>query len=357
MEKVKTKQRLDEIVFIRPVAILFILIGHCFCIYSGAWDVPKGLVIPEFVTRLYSGVSPFFIYTSLPLFVLVSGYITAFQEANCKVKIHAKKFIWKKFKRLIIPCIFFSVLYLLLLQFNEFKSKSFISVILYVINGAGHLWFLSMLFCVSVIGYFIMPYVKRYYIWFIVGFILLFSVYSLYDLPLGVAQTPFYLPFYILGFYLFNYRERLIAWVRAQKLFLVKIILILVCLFGLFAVLKSGLLRFLPDCDVTIALWIRWLIGYCGAVCLFLFGLRVSSYRESFIVKSIDSISKYSFPIYIYHQFILLIVFEYSIFRFYMDWANLHPYIFPLLTFVLVLLFSLLLSYLTYLTKIGRRFL
>ena len=54
-------------------------------------------------------------------------------------------FVWKKFKRLIIPCFVFGIVYYLLFRFNAARFTWRVAF-WRVANGIGHLWFLPMLF-------------------------------------------------------------------------------------------------------------------------------------------------------------------------------------------------------------------
>lgn len=81
----------------------------------------------------------------LETFVFISGYILGFQ-VNKKGDGYIRKanpFLTKKIKRLILPSITFSIIYVFL--FNRY-DKSLPSIVYDVLSGVGHMWFLPMLF-------------------------------------------------------------------------------------------------------------------------------------------------------------------------------------------------------------------
>ncbi|WP_459186839.1 hypothetical protein ACGE0T_11805 [Parabacteroides sp. APC149_11_2_Y6] len=71
------KEGLNEVYIIRPILILCIVIGHSFAIYSGAWENVEALT--ENVPLVYKWLNPFFISFTLQAFVVISGYLFAYQ--------------------------------------------------------------------------------------------------------------------------------------------------------------------------------------------------------------------------------------------------------------------------------------
>lgn len=143
------KKYLPEVVFIRLLLIVLLVLYHSFALYCGGWEpLPNQEMIPA-----YWWIGKAAYSFMLPAFVFISGYVYGFQVRTKGVQILTfKKTVYGKFKRLIIPSIVFSLLYLLVL--GDITQP--ITTTLYgLINGVGHMWFLPMLFwcfvCVFII--------------------------------------------------------------------------------------------------------------------------------------------------------------------------------------------------------------
>ena len=137
------EQRLNEIVFLRPVLVILLVMYHSFCPWAGIWTPFEGFTPNE----AYKWIAEISYSFMLPLFVFTSGYVWAFQREVKNKKETIGTLMVKKSKRLILPSIIFSVLYLLM--FNRPGSlgiKEQLDSAMYILNGAGHLWFLPMLF-------------------------------------------------------------------------------------------------------------------------------------------------------------------------------------------------------------------
>ena len=95
----------DEVYIIRPIIIVSLLAMHSFTIYGGGWALPTG--IEEYkpywwVQRLlYSGL--------LESFVFISGLVYAFQYYKLNRRPSIGELAKKKFMRLLIPSIIFSI--------------------------------------------------------------------------------------------------------------------------------------------------------------------------------------------------------------------------------------------------------
>ena len=98
-----------DILIYRPLLIICIIIGHCFGIYNGSFFNSIGAVGYNW----YKYMNPLFISFQLYAFVFISGYLYA-NHARKNAMIPFWSFVWKRFKRLYIPSLFFGILYVLL---------------------------------------------------------------------------------------------------------------------------------------------------------------------------------------------------------------------------------------------------
>ena len=206
------KQYLQDVVLLRPLAILLIVIYHSFIIYIHEWDAPVGF---QDVTA-YWWIAKFAISFSLELFVFFSGYIYYLQ---CTSKgNHTKSVIKNKFRRLYIPAIVFSIAYMLL--FYRDRSLSWLDVIHYLIVGAGHLWFLPMLFGVFIIASLLIKLPLRFFMYSFIALFCLASIIQTVHLPLNISSLLYYTPFFLLGYVTNMYREMVLKKCIKNNLYL-----------------------------------------------------------------------------------------------------------------------------------------
>lgn len=133
------KKYLEEVVFIRLILIVLLVLCHAFSPYVTNWSDYPGMVsyLP------YKFITPLFAQFRLPVFIFLSGYLFGYTVSRKSDALQARNAIIKKAKRLLLPCIFFSAIYYLM--FCDL-SDSFITIAGTIVQGAGHMWFLPMLF-------------------------------------------------------------------------------------------------------------------------------------------------------------------------------------------------------------------
>jgi fucose 4-O-acetylase-like acetyltransferase len=102
---------LSDVVVIRNILIVLLVFYHAFAIYSGAWKPIAGFPI----VKAYWWFDKLSYAFMLELFVFISGFVFGYQvRQKGESKLQAKSLFWGKFKRLIVPSIFFSLLYMLI---------------------------------------------------------------------------------------------------------------------------------------------------------------------------------------------------------------------------------------------------
>ena len=187
---------LKDVMIIRPLAIILLIFWHSFIIYTGGWKPPMSVGPVEsywWIARFsYSGM--------LELFVFISGYVFGI---SIQKGVPAKDIILKKFKRLIIPSICFSIIYYLIFMHNSHTTVWDIAI--KIISGCGHMWFLPMLFWSTIISYTIYK-IKCNTIIKIIGMAILPMVSSDY-LPFGISTSFYYILFFYIGIITYNNRN------------------------------------------------------------------------------------------------------------------------------------------------------
>lgn len=132
------KTVLYDVVLIRLLLILLLVIYHAFAPYCGAWAPFEGQV----TIASYWWIGKLAYSSMLPTFFFISGFV--FGNSIVKGKdINVKAIILKKLKRLICPLFVFGIVYVFL--FYDI-NKPFYKTLYSIVSGAGHLWFLLVLF-------------------------------------------------------------------------------------------------------------------------------------------------------------------------------------------------------------------
>lgn len=197
-----TKKLLYEISIIRPLIIFLLVVYHALCVFTKGWVAPEGVPANSVYWWLGHLISGFRIET----IAFVGGYVFSYQCIELSKRNSFGSFVWKKFKRLIIPCFVFGVLYYLLFRFNPEKF-SWNVAFWKVANGIEHLWFLPMLFWCFLLTWaidwildWIRNHVPNYYR--VLGwlFLLAFAGLSLLrvtGLRFGLTRVPYFIFYYL----------------------------------------------------------------------------------------------------------------------------------------------------------------
>lgn len=187
---------ITEIDLIRPFLIILVVLYHSFIIFAGGWQPVVGYVdIP--VYKYISVVSYSFM---LEGFVLISGYIYGYQLAEKGIGSFTK-LLSKKFLRLLVPAIIWSLIYSLSLFDGQIN-------IITILSGAGHLWFLIMLFWVFIGCFLIYKFRINYcFVWLL---LLISALLSSNPLPLQLNAAMYYIFFFYLG-------TRMYVWMSDRK--------------------------------------------------------------------------------------------------------------------------------------------
>ena len=204
--KVK-KKLLFEISIIRPLIIFLLVVYHSLCVFTGGWAVPQGVSPNAAYWWMGHLISGFRIET----IAFVGGYVFCYQCFELGKRKGFFGFLWKKFKRLIIPCFVFGIVYYLLFRFNTNKFNWQVAF-WRVANGIEHLWFLPMLFWCFLVCWLIDRLLQwlhaRHGAWFMpVGWFLLaglaaVSLLRVSGLKLGLSRVPYFLFYFYLGYWL-----------------------------------------------------------------------------------------------------------------------------------------------------------
>lgn len=198
----KGKRRIDFLDASKGIGILLVILGHIL--------TDKNILLK-------------FIYAfHMPLFFIIAGYV--YNEEKYK-KYTILDFFKKKFKSYIIPyfrmaCICLIIFGVILNYRENGIGNIFYNQLITYVKGIVYskcylettpncspIWFLTCLFCIEVIFYFIYKYVKKKYIPVIICFILgvILNKIGIINLPWNLDIALFALPFMYFGLLMNKY--------------------------------------------------------------------------------------------------------------------------------------------------------
>lgn len=340
------KKLLYEVSIIRPTIIFLLVVLHSFTLLAqgdeNIDDYQLNTVYQWFVWLIYG--------FRIETIALVAGYVFAYQSIDLKRSYRFGPFVWKKFKRLIIPMLVFGLVYYFCF---EFKTASF-SVKTFLVkwfSGCGHLWFLPMLFeCFLAIWIIDRFKLSSWLTLFVLAAITLFPTPAY--LPFGLGKLPHFLFFVYAGYFLWTKRDWLF-----QHCLNHTTICILWMFYVLFVVLvHTALPSATPEMNIVqkglvllLNHSVKLLMSCCGIMALYLTVCKITTkegYRpKQWVIEASDN----CYGVYVYHQFILVFLYFYTPLV-----SVCHPYLVPWIGLVVTLLVSLLLTKLTLKTKPGR---
>lgn len=303
--------------------------------YAGGWPFPDGI---EHV-QLYSAGVKLITGFRIEMIALVSGYVFAYQSVKLNKKYDFRIFLKKKFNRLVIPGLIFSLVYYFCFQFNKPALGSF-RWFVELSSGFGHLWFLPMLFwcflAIWVIDRYSFPSKWLFPI------LAILSVVKFPDLPLGFSKV-FHFAFYCyLGYLMQLYKNELL-----ERYAHVKYIVVLWMSYLLLVWCSAWLADFE---GYTILKNILSLLVACNGIFAMYFLVCKCIGKADFVLKDwVIGASSVCYGVYVYHQFILWCLYYHTPVP-----QMLGTYILPWCGLGIALPLSILLTKLSLRTKIGR---
>lgn len=354
-----TQNFLYEVVPIRLILIVMLVFYHAFAIFSGAWMpidcYPK--------IKIYALIDKLSYACLLETFVFISGYILGYQVRIRGVSYiqNLRTFVTNKFRRLMIPSIIFSVIYLLC--FGNIK-KSVIVVAYEILCGVGHMWFLPMLFWCFILIAFVEKI--NLSIKLLLPFIFLLMYFSILPFPFRFGSSLYYFLFFYLGYY-YQRRNLVVTCIYTKLLLLLSFILfisffILTCY--LFDSESNIIKQFMTEviylsCNQNILKGIYLIIQItlrAVCACFGIFFLMQVAHRivEHFKIERWNKaliLSESCFGVYIFQQFIL------KFFNSSQIPSIINAYIYPWVIFIVTVIISLVITVAFRKTKLGKRLL
>ncbi len=330
--------KVKEITFIKTIMMLIIVLYHSCLFFGNSWFT---YVMPIYNAKyLYlfaTWLNTFHVHT----FVMASGFLFYYLKCE-KGKYHNyKNDIKKRAKRLLLPYIFVSLIWIIPISeyFFKYSFAEIIKKFILCVSPA-QLWFLIMLFGVFLVFEFISDKIKisiknLIIIYFLSVIISLGIQYLKFDY-FQLSNVFKYTLFFYLGGFLYKYKEHI-----TLKKCIILIIGVFILLFTTY-LLNDGLI------EKVLNSFLLQLISLCEVVLLYKLGdYLINKKNISLKSKLYKLLEDNSFGIYLFHQQIM-----YFIIVFFN--GKVIPIVQVFLSFSISLLLSLALSLLLKKSKVTK---
>lgn len=341
------KTWLNEVSFMRPILLVLLVSYHAFAPYVGTWPLPEGIHQVE----SYGWIGLLSRAFRLEGFVFISGYIFTFQLVEKKKFSSFKSLFVSKFQRLLIPGFIFSALYVAFFL----HDLSPVSVLLKVVEGAGHLWYLPCLFWCFLLQYLIISRDVNRKLMTVI--ILVAGALSCLPLPFQMGKACYYIMFFCGGGVFWKYRNWfhgkgsvhniLISWIIFTMLF-VTVNLIIERLTAILSSQECSIA--LKGCILLARVYMKAILGWSGIVALYLTSVYYCNRHT--LGKTVLKIGVCGYGVYVFHQFILVYLYRHTELP-----SVCGTYRLPWTGFLITTVLSVSLTLLVRQTKIGRKYL
>lgn len=372
------KKLLYEISIIRPLIIFLLVVYHSLCVFTGGWVSPDGVPSNDVYWWLGHLISGFRIET----IAFVGGYVFCYQCVELGRRQGLLTFVWKKFKRLVVPCFVFGVIYYLLYRFNP-NRFSWNVAFWRVANGIGHLWFLPMLFWCFVGCWLLDRLLKgladvkglrRPNGWVTgLSIVILFvlagvSLLRLNGLRAGLTRAPYFIFYFYLGYWLRMVTKSGLAG-QHDSFFNGKTVAMFWSLYAIFLLLHLQATNlYLPGCAFKCPRWLQgcsqltlrlFNLGHTSCGILALYGtvtvwLRKHRNPESQPGATLRECSRLCYGVYVLHMFFMQWLYFYTPLPQRCCTCGVGVWLMPWLVLLLTLLPSIFGTWLLLKTRFGR---
>jgi peptidoglycan/LPS O-acetylase OafA/YrhL len=337
-------QQLNDVVILRAFAIITVVVYHSYGIYC------KGECVLDITTE-YGGLYKQFLLNffafRMPLFVFVSGYLFAHLYWNKGKYKKMFPFIKNKSKRLLLPYSIFSIL----LGITLWGTQKF--TLITFLSGHNHLWFLLMLFFCFVAGrVWIFLYEKfpnKYFlvVSFIISVLISYHPIKRFLWIFGIVYAEGFFFWFLLGMLVLMYRNDVLKLLNKK----ITIAALFVCyLVSCFFVGNWTLVH-----PISIPFF-AWLSRFSAIFLAYYVANTLLDRKIISVSPFLESFNKCSYGIYIFHYWIILLVYLHKntmqVKLVYL--AITYPVIYPIIASLSCLLISYFFAKNVLKTKVGR---
>ncbi|MBU3160809.1 acyltransferase [Clostridium frigoris] len=348
MEIPKKQGYLNNISLLRVFAILIVVLGHSMVVYQYNWGIYTPLIKSSFFNSLKNYIDIF----QMPLFIFISGYMFYYCRRECGKYKNTSKFSFDKTKRLLVPYLCVSILYVLpirmLTNYKAYSDNNALEVFYkYILTGldSGHLWYLIAIFEIFIVFYLFEPIINK--LGTPASFIIIACANIIsYKFPhvFQISTSIHYFMFFYLG-YIIRKNEKAFAYefkgnrniILISASFILQFLLLIISL----KISNNNLICTLSKNLVYLFSNISSAIFYFLALSTISF--KYKSLNSNKILKFLD---KESYAIYLFHSPLIYIMLKYIANK------NISPFIVVPSFFVIILFGSLGISYIIKKTQI-----
>lgn len=302
--------QIDDLNILRAFAILLVVLRHCFAPFMGIWPV-SSFYEYSFATDV---IGKYISTISMPLFVFISGFLYSYLRNNLKKYPTFKILLKKKTARLLRPYFILAPIYIYF--FVDYTSN--IDFLNHLWKGAGHLWFLLMIFTVFMLFYPLENYLKQNPIKSFIVIIFLFFLYPGFSVIEIYPLSKFfhYLPFFYIG-YLFHYKNKFLTKLIKDKFWLLFIIhsLLFIASFSIPEFIENGILKTLFKAYIILP------TGLVSVSMLYVLFTNAKNLNKIIPRSIVTYLNKTSYYIYLIHQPLLLLFFQQNFLH---DWSPVY---------------------------------
>lgn len=317
-----SKDRLNSVTYIRFFAIMSLVAWHCYCSYI-AWGIGNSPL-----DKWYAIAFRFFAPTAnMPLFTFLSGYLFCFLLNEKGKYSDFKGFLVNKVNRLLVP---YLVLGFVINLTQIGRGKPFLPMFY---GAPNHMWYCLILFyCFIICWVFEKKFSSRANMLLaILSFLfVLFAggVYMSESSPLGIWMLAYFYGYFYVGFIVYHYSDSLYPTLYKYKI----------------------LLGIAFICFALLSYKFKHLEGISSLIFV-MFLTTIAQKIESCPPHWMEIVAKYSFGVYVFHQWIIWNVTRYEPMQ---PLIREHYVLFPIVLFICVFSISMLLTHLSIKTRVGR---
>lgn len=332
--------KLQNVVILRSFAIIAVVLYHCFSPWLYSWNWFQSSLRP-----FYSFFLESIMVGRMPLFVCVSGYLFTFLFLEKGKYQEFKGFVVNKTKRLLLPCILFSIIVSITLQ----------SSILYdVFYTDYHLWFLKMLFVCFMLTWIMGKYVKGKYQ--IIAWLFSLCMMALPDLEFfSIGQFFKYYVFFYTGFLFCKYRNEISKYLDNRNALIIHSVVFLSACIALALVYHDNPELAMGDIihrsrEVVL---IRHFLRFYTLILGFSVVDNILSMNGGKCHLVFTRLNDLSYGIYLLHVYILYII-HFYMFDSFVSFSDTFRSLAPFILFIFVFGLSATATYLFKKTRVGR---
>lgn len=313
-------ERLHYISLLRVCSMMLIILFHSICFYTGTWWYLSTDIVP-----LWKFISAPTVKIGLTTFFFISGYLYGYMYLERGKYRDVKSFLTNKFRRLLIPYLFWGVLMVLTMTSLHIAWIN-------LLTGVAHLWFLLVLFELFLILVVLTKVGDSSNSTIFVDLLIVVSCFtalyiwkniSTHHHVLCIEEMLYYLPSFLLGFYSVKYR----------KITINKYSLIVLFVVGLFLMFFLSYYNY-PESH-TLYRIPAIMVSYSS---LMLTKNRSNTICQSHIFMNVD---KNSMGIYIFNQIVVFLLLSIPATNHYL---SCHTYVGVLVIFLISLIIPWLLA-------------